>query len=614
MKRLKNIRKKLILYIRRHVYKSENRTIQMTISLTFTVIAISMIFALFFTLYQLFVHRDQNTRITSAEQMLDQTALNLEDYLRNMRRISDAIYYSAIKDKDMSENSVTEDMDLLYEANIDSLLSIATFTKDGELLNAVPNSTAKDYLDIQKQEWFSLALKEVENLHFSRPHIENLFDDPAYRYKWTISLSRAIEITRNKTPEVGVLLVDMNYSGVEEILAKANMGNTGEYIYLIDGDGNIIYHPRQRLISSGIAEENNAEAAAYFDGVHEEKFNGEKRVVVSKSISYTGWKLVNVIPDSSFRLGIRGIQLYAILTVSVGIAAIILLNLFLSYVIARPIKRLNDSVKEWESGNMNPKIYVGGTIEVEHLGRTLSRTVRQIRQLMDRIVIEQEEKRKSELDALQSQINPHFLYNTLESIIWMIEGERYKEAVYMVSELSSLFRISLSKGKTIISIEDEVKHARNYMNIQKIRYKNSFTVDFDIQEEILKCCTVKLIIQPLLENAIYYGVEGMDGEGEIYVKGYRKEDDIYIDVIDNGIGIPQESAQLLLTEDNHVHKHGSGVGIINVHNRIKLRFGEQYGLEIESEPDEGSTFRIHLPYIPFDAENQEFYEKGGRHR
>lgn len=614
MKRLKKIRKKLILYIRRHVYKSENRTIQMTISLTFTVIAISMIFALFLTLYQLFVHRDQNTRITSAEQMLDQTALNLEDYLRNMRRISDAIYYSAIKDKDMSENSVTEDMDLLYEANIDSLLSIATFTKDGELLNAVPNSTAKDYLDIQKQEWFSLALKEVENLHFSRPHIENLFDDPAYRYKWTISLSRAIEITRNKTPEVGVLLVDMNYSGVEEILAKANMGNTGEYIYLIDGDGNIIYHPRQRLISSGIAEENNAEAAAYFDGVHEEKFNGEKRVVVSKSISYTGWKLVNVIPDSSFRLGIRGIQLYAILTVSVGIAAIILLNLFLSYVIARPIKRLNDSVKEWESGNMNPKIYVGGTIEVEHLGRTLSRTVRQIRQLMDRIVIEQEEKRKSELDALQSQINPHFLYNTLESIIWMIEGERYKEAVYMVSELSSLFRISLSKGKTIISIEDEVKHARNYMNIQKIRYKNSFTVNFDIQEEILKCCTVKLIIQPLLENAIYYGVEGMDGEGEIYVKGYRKEDDIYIDVIDNGIGIPQESAQLLLTEDNHVHKHGSGVGIINVHNRIKLRFGEQYGLEIESEPDEGSTFRIHLPYIPFDAENQEFYEKGGRHR
>ncbi|SFK99972.1 two-component system, sensor histidine kinase YesM [Lachnospiraceae bacterium KH1T2] len=614
MKRLKNIRKKLILYIRRHVYKSENRTIQMTISLTFTVIAISMIFALFLTLYQLFVHRDQNTRITSAEQMLDQTALNLEDYLRNMRRISDAIYYSAIKDKDMSENSVTEDMDLLYEANIDSLLSIATFTKDGELLNAVPNSTAKDYLDIQKQEWFSLALKEVENLHFSRPHIENLFDDPAYRYKWTISLSRAIEITRNKTPEVGVLLVDMNYSGVEEILAKANMGNTGEYIYLIDGNGNIIYHPRQRLISSGIAEENNAEAATYFDGVHEEKFNGEKRVVVSKSISYTGWKLVNVIPDSSFRLGIRGIQLYAILTVSVGIAAIILLNLFLSYVIARPIKRLNDSVKEWESGNMNPKIYVGGTIEVEHLGRTLSRTVRQIRQLMDRIVIEQEEKRKSELDALQSQINPHFLYNTLESIIWMIEGERYKEAVYMVSELSSLFRISLSKGKTIISIEDEVKHARNYMNIQKIRYKNSFTVDFDIQEEILKCCTVKLIIQPLLENAIYYGVEGMDGEGEIYVKGYRKEDDIYIDVIDNGIGIPQESAQLLLTEDNHVHKHGSGVGIINVHNRIKLRFGEQYGLEIESEPDEGSTFRIHLPYIPFDAENQEFYEKGGRHR
>ncbi|MCR5526659.1 MAG: sensor histidine kinase [Lachnospiraceae bacterium] len=614
MKRLKKFRKKFILYIRRNVFRAENRTIQMTISLTFTAIAIAMIFALFITMYQLFVHRDQNTKITSAGQMLDQTALNLEDYLRNMRRISDAIYYSAIKDKDMSEDSVVGDMDLLYEANIDSLLSIAVFTKNGELLSAVPNSTAKNELDVRNQEWFKEALDEVENLHFSKPHIENLFDDPAYRYKWTISLSRAIEITRNKTPEVGVLLVDMNYSGVEEILAKANGGNSGEYIYLIDGDGNIIYHPRQRLISSGLAEENNKVAAAYFDGDHTEVFNGEKRVVVSKSVSYTGWKLVNVIPDSSFRLGIRGLQLYAILTISVGIAAIILLNLFLSYVIAHPIKRLNDSVKEWENGNMNPKIYVGGTIEVEHLGRTLSRTVRQIRQLMDRIVVEQEEKRKSELDALQSQINPHFLYNTLESIIWMIEGERYSDAVSMVSELSSLFRISLSKGKTIISIEDEIKHARNYMNIQKIRYKNSFTVDFDIQDEILKCCTVKLIVQPLLENAIYYGVEGMDGEGEITVKGYRKDDDIYIDVIDNGIGIPEETAQSLLTEDNHIHKHGSGVGIINVHNRIKLRFGEEYGLEIESEPDEGSMFRIHLPYIPFDQENQDLYEKGGRRK
>jgi len=201
-------------------------------------------------------------------------------------------------------------------------------------------------------------------------------------------------------------------------------------------------------------------------------------------------------------------------------------------------------------------------------------------------------------------------YNTLDAIVWMIEGERYEDAVFMITQLASLFRISLSRGKTIISVEDEIKHAKNYMNIQKIRYKNSFAIDFSIEEEILHCCTVKLVVQPLLENAIYYGVEGMDGEGEIHVKGYRKEDDIYIEVSDNGLGMPQDMVEQLLTDNNRVRKHGSGVGVINVHNRIRLRFGKPYGLEIESMPDEGTTIRIHLPYIPYEPEKLELLENG----
>ena len=227
---------------------------------------------------------------------------------------------------------------------------------------------------------------------------------------------------------------------------------------------------------------------------------------------------------------------------------------------------------------------------------------------MEDVLMEQEEKRKSELDALQSQINPHFLYNTLESITWMIEGERYDDAVFMISQLASLFRISLSKGKTIIRIEDEVKHAQNYMNIQKIRYKNRFQVDFQIADEIKDCCTVKLIIQPLLENAIYYGVEGMDDEGEIHVTGYRDGDDICIEVRDNGLGMSEDMVEKLLTDNNHVPKHGSGVGVINVHNRIRIRFGAGYGLEIESEPDEGTLVRIRLPYIPYSPDIQEYLD------
>ena len=206
------------------------------------------------------------------------------------------------------------------------------------------------------------------------------------------------------------------------------------------------------------------------------------------------------------------------------------------------------------------------------------------------------------LRAFGTEMIPEFL---------VIEGERYEDAVFMVTQLASLFRISLSRGKTIISMEDELKHARNYMNIQKIRYKNKFTVEFQVEDAILSCCTVKLVIQPLLENAIYYGMESMDGDGEITVVGYRKGDDVYVEVRDNGLGMPDEMVDALLTENNRVRKHGSGVGLINVHNRIRLRFGEPYGLEIESCLDEGTTVRIHLPYIAYSPENTELLE-GGR--
>lgn len=607
---MSNIRKKIkeiTAYIR-HLVKPHS--IQVTISISFTILSICSMSFLGVTLYRQFSNRAETMTIESTGQLLNQTAINLEDYLRNMRRISDTMYYSVIKNKDLASDTMDEEMNLLYEANKDNLISIACYTGDGQLVVAVPVANEKEQVNIITQQWFTDAVGQMENLHFSTPHVQNLFDDPTYRYYWVVSLSRAVELTSNGTSTLGVLLVDMNYSSIEQILKKANVGNSSEYVYLIDGKGEIIYHPRQKLIYTDLYQENNIEAAGYEDGSTEEIFQGEKRLVTVKTVSYTGWKIVSVVPMSSFDMGMTGTKYFVIMLVTVSMLAVILLNQLVSASIAMPLKKLNNSVKEWETGNMNPSIYIGGSMEVEHLGCTLRSTVEQIRQLMQDIVVEQEEKRKSELDALQSQINPHFLYNTLDSIVWMIEGERYEDAVFMITQLASLFRISLSRGKTVISVEDELKHARNYMNIQKVRYKNIFEVRFDIDPEILQCCTVKLVVQPLLENAIYYGVECMDGDGEIDVNGYRREDDIYIEVRDNGLGIPEDEVEQLLKENNRVHKRGSGVGLLNVHNRIRLRFGEEYGLEIESEPDEGTTVRIHLPYIVYTPEEQERLESG----
>ena len=588
----------------------KTRSMQMTISISFTILSVCCMCLLGVMLYQQFTRKAENLTVENSRQLLNQTTINLEDYLRNMRRISDAMYYTVIKNTDIGSESLEDSMNLLYEANKDKLVSVACYTNDGKLTEASPIATEKPGVDVKSQKWFQDAAGELENFHFSTPHVQNLFDDPSYRYYWVVSLSRTVELTRNGNSMLGVLLVDMNYSSIEQLLEKANTDTSGEYVYLMAPDGEIIYHPKQNLIHMGLYEENNTEAAGYEDTTVKENFHGEKRLVTVKTISYTGWKLISVVPMKSFSMGMTGMRNLVVLLVALTVLAVVILNQMVSARISKPLRRLNDSVKEWEAGNMNPDIYIGGSMEVEHLGKTLRSTVAQIRQLMDDIVVEQEEKRKSELDALQSQINPHFLYNTLDSIVWMITGERYDDAVFMITQLASLFRISLSKGKTVIKIEDEVKHARNYMNIQQIRYKNSFEVDFQIEEDILDGCIVKLVLQPLLENAIYYGMEFMDGEGEIHVRGYRKDKDVYLEVEDNGLGMPEEEAAELLNGKERPHKHGSGVGLVNVHSRLKLRFGEAYGLVIHSCPDEGMMVQIHIPYIPYTVETQKFLESG----
>ena len=180
----------------------------------------------------------------------------------------------------------------------------------------------------------------------------------------------------------------------------------------------------------------------------------------------------------------------------------------------------------------------------------------------------------------------------------MIENEKYDGAVVMVTALARLFRISLSKGKNIISLRDELEHAKNYLTIQNIRYKNRFDYYIEADESILDLACIKLVIQPLIQNAIYHGMEFMYGDGEIVVKAYTKNETLYIDIIDNGLGMTEEAVNKLLTNESN-SKKGSGIGLRNVNERIKLYFGIDYGLDIYSEPDEGTTIRIRMPKITY---------------
>ena len=591
--------------------KLQPRGMQSTIMIVFSVISISITLILGIVMYIRFSAVNRQETIQTAQTLMEQTGETLEDYLVSMRQISDTVYYNVIKDgafPDQDQN-IQKGMNLLYEANRDNLRTIAIYNSYGSLMAAEPVASQKEDPDVTSQDWYKQAVEEMENMHFSTPHIQNLFDDGSMRYYWVISLSRAVDLTDNGDSQMGVLLVDMDYSSISRMLQQINASDNGQYYYLCDSSGEIIYHPRQIQISEGIANENNDTESGYKDGVYDETFEGEHRKVIVNTISYTGWKLVGVIPYSTFTSGMLNMRYFVGMLMLLTAMMLVVINRVVSVGISRPILRLNDSVREYEAGE-KPEIYIGGSQEIRHLGYSIQKSYEQIDSLMKKIVLEQNERRKSELDALQSQINPHFLYNTLESITWMIEGERNDEAAFMITQLARLFRISLSKGRTVITVADELQHARSYMNIQKIRYKNAFSVVFDVDQEVCSCCTVKLILQPILENAINYGVSGMDDCGEIRVTGRLEDGNVILSVTDNGIGMSEEQVALILTDSSRMHKRGSGVGLVNVNNRIRLLFGGEYGLTVESEPDEGTTVSVRIPAVPYTEENRKILEQG----
>lgn len=331
-----------------------------------------------------------------------------------------------------------------------------------------------------------------------------------------------------------------------------------------------------------------------------------------KTVGYTGWKIVGAAALGGASLNALKTRILIVFIVAFVVFILAVINAYISTRITTPIEKLERSVNGIEAGNLETEVYVGGSYEIRHLGTSIRNMTTQIRHLMDDIVAEHESKRKNEFDVLQSQINPHFLYNTLDIIVWMIENEKQADAVKVVTALARFFRISLSRGKSIIPVRDELEHVRNYLMIQHMRFKNRFTYEIEADEDVMELASVKLILQPLVENAVYHGMEFMDGDGEIRIRVYRDGEDLYMKVSDNGLGMTKEQVKGMFTDKPHVKSgSGSGIGVRNVNERIRLYFGQEYGLSIESELDEGTVVTIHMRAVPYaeTAEREKIHVK-----
>ncbi|WP_270395640.1 cache domain-containing sensor histidine kinase [Mediterraneibacter massiliensis] len=591
--------------IRQIKEKFQSLKIYTAIMGTFTVL-ILFSSIMFFILAIVFTERSVvNNSEEYTQQLIEKVNDDLDSYINYMKDISSMIYNSRDIQRYLFQEDLPEEVqEENYGRILDQFRTIMNTRKDVRNVAVIADngksvinrgaSTLNPYISVSEQEWYKAVKKESEEIHITSSHVQNMIYN---QYDWVITLSRGIENQETKEVE-GVFLIDMNYATIDSLCSSVSQGKKG-YIYVLDKNGEIIYHPQQQLIYSGLKTE-LIEEVLKKKGVNgsfvSDTGNGRKLYTVSTSED-TGWTVVGVADMSELmKEGKELTRLYILLALFFLAVGVFFARL-LSRTITRPIVSLEAAMKEVEKGHFESALMAenGGQAEIRGLGESFHIMVQEIQSLMEENVKEQKKKRKAEMQALQAQINPHFLYNTLDSIIWMAEsGKHNKEVVRMTSALSRLFRQSIGNAEELVLIRQELGYIETYLTIQEMRYRDKLAFDIKLEEEIENEKIVKLTLQPLVENAIYHGIKYIEGPGKIEIRGYYEQEDVVIEIRDNGAGMTKEELEHIFDKKTYTPGSG-GVGVRNVQNRLQLYYGAEYGLHYVSEKGSGTTVYVRIP-------------------
>ena len=421
----------------------------------------------------------------------------------------------------------------------------------------------------------------------SLPHVQTLFRE---YYPWVVTIARREEGALNG--EDVYVAIDFRFSDISGYVDNIGIGAHG-YCFIIDADGNLVYHPRQQMLYSGLIKEEVTRLTGMDDGTVRD--GNVMRTILT--LDSTGWRVIGVsYLDEVNATRDRTLSSVLLTTLLCCAGVAVLIAVIFSQIITKPVKSLIGAMRGFEEHPENYR-YSPAPIHIAEL-QLISDSFGQmawiVQSLMEKTRNEEALLRKTELKALQAQINPHFLYNTLDSIQWMCERGKNESAVRMVGALGKLFRISISRGHELIPIRDELKHVESYLIIQKYRYSDRFEYTFDVDESLGGYLCSKITLQPLVENAIYHGIEPLIDDGEIIISVKPDGDDILMTVSDNGVGMTAEQVEGLLKKER---SDSSGIGIKNVSDRIKIYFGDSYGVKVESEPDVGTKITVRIPKI-----------------
>ena len=524
----------------------------------------------------------QNAR-TSSAQAVSQVSNTVENYLSDM---SEAMH---IVRQTLGQTEARRDAMLNAFLNFrPDVVDVTSYDAAGQLLDCwALGRDHKEQITANLSFDYERA-RAGADVFMTAPHVATIFDR---YYPWVVTMTARLD---GEGPAQWVSL-DLSFASLSSYINNVGIGTRG-YCFLLDDAGNLVYHPQQQLIYSGLKSEDTAALAGLDDGVYD---NGTVITCVN-SVGDSGWRVVSVsyVDELVDRNMAEMLQLSCVLGALV-LACALLTSWVLSRLLTRPLRGLAGAMESFEADADHFTYHpVGGTREVRELSDSFGHMVLRIQQLMVTVRQEEINLRKTELKALQAQINPHFLYNTLDSIAWMCEQGQNADAVRMVHALARLFRISISKGHELIPIAKEIEHAESYLQIQKYRYKNRFTYTFSVDPACLDCLCNKITLQPILENAINHGLDLMVDEGEIEVQVCPDGGDILFRVRDNGVGMTAEQVQAIL---HRQPGDRTGIGIKNVDDRLKIYFGKQYGLRIDSVPDVGTCVEIRMPRVTQEA-------------
>ncbi len=516
---------------------------------------------------------------TSSAQAVSQVSNTVGSYLSDMDQ--------AMRLVEQSVSESGESRDRLLAAFLKfrpDVVAVTSYSADGELLDCwSPDREPKE--NILQNLSFDLDMARATGGSFmTAPHVETIFEG---YYPWVVTMTAPLE----GGGEAAWVSLDLSFSGISSYIKNVSIGQRG-YCFLMDDAGNIIYHPQQQLLYAGLKSEDTEALAALADGAY-----ADDTVIYSvASVGESGWRAVGVsYVDELVNRNVNDMIRLSLWLAVVVLAVAVLTSWLLSRLIGKPLRGLASAMESFES-DADHFTYrpVGGTREVQELSDSFEHMVLRIQELMTTVREEEVNLRKTELKALQAQINPHFLYNTLDSIAWMCEQGRNADAVKMVHALARLFRISISRGHELIPIAKELEHAESYLQIQMYRYKNQFTYTFDVDPDCLGYYCNKITLQPIIENSINHGLDLMVDEGRIDVRVRFDGDDIVFSVQDNGVGMSPEQLEAIM---QHGPTDRTGIGIKNVNDRLKIYFGRSYGLSITSEPDVGTCVEIRMPRI-----------------